>query len=70
MKKLSTGQDSTLGTWLYMVETFFSKDGKASEFIRKKIKESTNGEKEEVIADEQQFLSVLSEIELNKKGDK
>ena len=68
MKKLSTGQDSTLGTWLYMVELFFSKDGDASKFLRHKIKHSPRGEREEVLADERQFLSSLAKIENNGKG--
>lgn len=62
MDKMSTGQDSTLGNWLTMTNAFFGKDSKQAKFIQDKIAESPNGENEEVIADEGQFLMVLGSM--------
>lgn len=63
MKKISTGEDSNLKTWrniAYSIDGFIN--GKATEFINKKIVESPNGENEEVIADERQLLMALVKI--------
>lgn len=59
MKKMSTGQDSTLGNWIKMVQLVFGKDSKAIDFLEKKVLESPNGRNEEIIADEGQLLHVL-----------
>lgn len=56
MRTLSTGDPSTLGTYLRLAEIF---GPKAVEFIQKKIDESPNGADEEVIADESQMLLLL-----------
>jgi len=59
MKKLSTGEDSTLGTYKKMCVLFGKK---AENFIQKKIDESPNGENEEVIADERQMIQLLASM--------
>ena len=59
MNKISTGEDATLGTYLKIAQ-FFGK--KAEKFIQDKIKESPNGEEEEVIADERQMLQLLGSM--------
>lgn len=59
MKKLSTGDDATLGNYLKLATAFFSKESKAVKFLNDKIAESPNGEKEEVIAVEGQMVYLL-----------
>lgn len=62
MTKLSTGQDSTLKNWRALVKAAFG-NGPALKFIDNKIKSSPNGEQEEIIADESQFLYVLGQMQ-------
>lgn len=65
MKKISTGQDSTLKTWreiAFALDGF--KDGKATKFIDSKIETSSNKENEEVITDERQMIFVLAQMAL------
>lgn len=60
MKKISTGQPSTLETYLGIAKFF----GPEAEFyIIKRIHESKEGPKEEVLADERQMLVLLAGIE-------
>ncbi len=59
MKKISTGQDSTLGTYLG-ISRFFGK--KAERFISDAIMEAPNGDKEEVISDESHMMLLLSSM--------
>jgi hypothetical protein len=59
MKKMSTGQDSTLGNYRRMALLFFGEDSGAVEFLDEKIAESPNGADEEVIADEEQVVGLL-----------
>ena len=63
MNKLSTGHDSTLGSYMELVRIFFGDDSKAVDFLQKKIDESPNGVDEEVIADERQMLHMLATLE-------
>lgn len=59
MIMLSTGEPSTLGVHRkYAVDTF-GEDSPAVKFLDERIAESPNGEDEEVIADEAQFVHVL-----------
>ena len=59
MKKLSTGQDSTLGTYRSWAKLF----GKGAEdFIDAKIAETPKGEDEEVLADETQMLILMASM--------
>lgn len=57
MIKLSTGDDSTLGSYLRIAKIF---GPKAVKFFEEKIKESPNGKDEEVITDELQMMFLLS----------
>lgn len=66
MTKLSTGQDSILGSYLKLATAFFGFESKATAFIQEKINASPKGEKEEVIADEGQMIYLLTQIHLNK----
>lgn len=59
MIKLSTGEDSTLGTYKKLARIF---GPEAVKFIEDKIKESPHGEQEEVIADESQMLLLLASL--------
>jgi hypothetical protein len=56
MKQLSTGQDSTLGTYRKFAVIF---GPKAIEFFDEKIKEAPNGENEEVLTDESQMMFLM-----------
>jgi len=62
MKKLSTGEDSTLGNHRKMAVAVWGNDSKAVKFLNDKIAESPNGENEEVIADEVQMVFLLRSI--------
>lgn len=60
MRKLSTGQDSTLENWIGLSTIVFGEDSEAVTFLQKKAAESPNGLQEEVIADERQLITVLA----------
>lgn len=62
MTKLSTGADSTLGEYRKLAVAFIGAGSKAVAFIDQKIKDSPNGEKEEVLADEGQMVHVLMSL--------
>lgn len=64
MKKLSTGDDSTLGNYKKLAVAFFGAESKAVEFLDKKIEESHNGEGEEVIQDEGQMIHLLMTLSI------
>jgi len=66
MNKLSTGDDSTLGSYLKIAKAIFSADSGGVKFLEQKIKDSPNGENEEVIADESQMLHAIAH---QSKGD-
>lgn len=59
MKILSTGEPSTLGTYKKVANVF---GNKAVKFIQKKIDESPNGEKEEVVASERQMMVLFGAL--------
>ena len=59
MMKLSTGQDSTLGSYLKLCLAVFGKDSPQVKFIMDKIAESPDGAHEEVIVEESQMLYLL-----------
>lgn len=59
MLKLSTGADSTLGSYLELTKAVF-REGPAVEYLEKKIAESPKGSQEEVIADERQMIQLLA----------
>ena len=62
MKKLSTGQDSTLESYLMLCNLVFGEDSAQSKFIQSKVDESPDGLKEEVIAAESQMLILLGSM--------
>lgn len=68
MKKISTGQDSTLRTYrdIAFVMGGFEYN-KAVEFFEQKSRESILGLEEEVIADERQMLLLIHTL-INEKG--
>lgn len=59
MKKLSTGDDSTLASYRKLAAAFFGEDSEAVAFLDKKISDSPNGAAEEVLADEGQMVHML-----------
>ena len=59
MMKLSTGQDSTLASYLKLCLVIFGKDSPQVRFIADKIAASPNGANEEVIAAESQMMYLL-----------
>lgn len=62
MRKISTGEDSTLGTYRKIANIIFGEDSPAVKFLDEKIAESPNGENEEVIADESQMLYLIANM--------
>jgi hypothetical protein len=66
MMKLSTGQNSTLGSYLRLCQAVFGEDSEQVKFIQDKITESPNGADEEVVAEESQMLYLL--VNLPPKG--
>ena len=65
MKKLSTGDDATLGNYRKLAIAVFGADSKAVKFLDDTIAESPNGEAEEVIADEGQMVYLLGTMAMN-----
>lgn len=59
MKKISTGEDATLATYRKIALVMFGENSKAVKFFDDKIKDSPNGENEEVIADERQVIYLI-----------
>lgn len=59
MRKLSTGDDSTLGNYRKLAVLFFGEGNKAVKYLDEKIAESPDGADEEVIADESQMVYLL-----------
>ena len=65
MKKLSTGDDSTLGNYRRLVSASFGESSKAVQFLDQKIADSSLGADEEVIADERQMVRLLLTMSFN-----
>jgi hypothetical protein len=65
MNKMSTGADATLGNYKKMAVIVFGEQSPAVRFLNDKIKESPNGENEEVIADESQVIYLLGNMHVN-----
>lgn len=59
MKKLSNGEDSTLGNYRKLAAMFFGVASKPVDYLNKRIAESPKGEMEEVMADERQMVQLL-----------
>lgn len=60
--KLSTGANSTLGEYRKLCVIFFGEDSHATKYFDKLIKESPNGENEEVITEESQMILLVSQL--------
>lgn len=69
MKKLSTGDDATLGSHRKLAAIAFGEDSPAVKFLDKKIADSPNGANEEVVADEGQMVFMLAKIHTGKTSD-
>ena len=63
MKKLSTGDNSTLGNYRKLASVIFGEKSTAVKFLDKKIEEQ--GENEEVIQDETQMIYLLANLKEN-----
>lgn len=59
---LAESNQNTLGVWLRLTLATMG-EGKAADFLRKKIGESPDGENEEVIAPESQLLALLAQLQ-------
>ena len=61
MKAISTGEPSNLETYrnIALALSLQNENSKAVKFIDKKIQESPNKEKEEVIADEREVIHLI-----------
>ena len=61
MKTISTGEPSNLETYrnIALALSLQNENSKAVKFINKKIQESPNKEKEEVIADEREVIHLI-----------
>jgi hypothetical protein len=59
MRKLSTGQDSTLGEYRKLTVALLGEDSPAVKFLDERITESPVGKKDEDIADEGQMIHLL-----------
>ena len=57
MQTISTGEPSTLGTYLRLAKIIGNEE--SINFLRKKIEASPNGESEEVLASEEQMLHII-----------
>ena len=68
MKKLSNGQDSTLGVYREIVVAFVGEDNAAVKFLDQKISESPHGKDEEVIANEGQMIHLLMSMIIKEQG--
>jgi hypothetical protein len=59
MRYISTGEPSTLGTYLKIAKFF---GPQVEEYIQEAIKRSPNGEEEEVVAEESQVLYLFGHM--------
>ena len=59
MITLSTGQPSTLGSYLKLCEVFFGADSVQAKFINEKIATHAAGADEEVVVEESQMMYLL-----------
>jgi hypothetical protein len=64
MKKLSTGQDSTLGNYKKLAAAVFGEDSQSVKFLDEEILKSSHGEYEEVLVDESQMVFALAHMNM------
>lgn len=62
MRKLSTGQDSTLGNYRDLSAAFFGEDSPQVKFLDEKITNDPDGRDGEVIAEEGQMIYLLGSM--------
>jgi len=62
MKKLSTGDDSTLGNYRKLCVKHWGEVSKAVQFVDAKIASAPGGENEEVVSDERQMVNMLMNL--------
>lgn len=62
MRKLSTGQDSTLGNYRDLSAAFFGENSPQVKFLDDKIANDPDGRNSEVIADEGQMIYLLGSM--------
>ncbi len=62
MENTSSGEPSTLGTYRKMALALSDENSLAVKFFDKKIAESTNGENEEVLANESQVMFLIFQL--------
>lgn len=62
VRKLSTGEDNTLKTWIQLATVLYGEDSKPVTFLKDKAATATHGEDEEVIADERQVMLLLAQM--------
>lgn len=62
IQRLSTGDPSTLGTYLKMCLLVMGSNSPATTFLRKKVAEAPMGFEEEVIAPETQMVYMLMQL--------
>jgi len=65
MRKLSTGEDSTLRVWRELTVAMFGENSPAVAFLDDKIKTNLKGDSDEVIMEESQCLQALGHIHFN-----
>ncbi len=63
MNNLSTGDPSTLGSYLKLCSLCFGEKSKSAAFFQGKIVASEKGEFEEVLTDESQMMHVIASLE-------
>lgn len=62
MMKLSTGQDSMLGSYYDNCKALLGEECSATKFFADKIKDSPEGRNEEVLADESQMMFLIGSM--------
>lgn len=66
MRKMSTGDDATLGNYRKMCAAFFGEDSKATKFLDEKI--AAGSADDEVIQHESQMVMLLGQLALGDKA--
>lgn len=63
MRRISTGEPSTLGVYIKLVCALFGEESPAVAFLTAKAARSPDGEDEEVLASETQMIQLLASID-------
>ena len=62
MKKLSSGEDSTLGSYLELASLIYQENSYAVLYLKQRIADSKNGVAEEVTIGEDTMIKLLGEL--------